>query len=360
MLYVALTRAKEKLIIFATTKDYDKLKDNLFVIEKENKIEDVLVSKNSRYFENILMALKIYEKENRDDIFDINVINVGEYDTQEKLSEVFKQDENITSPLAEKIEELSSLESKGKEEISKNLEIIKENIDSVYRYIDDTNTLSRISVSELKKKEQEENLSTNIYESKDHLSDAELGEESESFMENTNKFKMPEILCDVEDNYTAVRKGILVHFILENLDMNISSKEELKKYIENLVLKGTISENDKKYINVTRIYNFLNSKIGMELKNAKNIFREYEFILKDKSISKSVIQGVIDLFYITNDGKVVLVDFKTDRVFEEEVFITRYKKQLDIYKEAIEKLLNMKVLNTYIYSFSLNKEIEIK
>lgn len=359
MLYVALTRAKEKLIIFATTKDYDKLKDNLFVIEKENKIEDVLISKNSRYFENILMALKLYEKENRDDIFDINVINVGKYDTQEKLSEIFKQDETIPNLIAKKIEELSSLESKEKE-ISKNLEIIKENIDSLYRYIEDTATPSRISVSEIKKREQEENLSTNIYEQKDVLSNLELGDESNTFVENTKKFKMPEILCDTKDSYTAVRKGILVHFILENLDMSISSKEELKKYIDDLVLKGTINKNDRKYINITRIYDFLKSKIGKELKNAKNIFREYEFILKNRNISKSIIQGVIDLFYITDDGKVTLVDFKTDRLFKEEVFITRYKKQLDIYKEAIEKLLNIKVSNTYIYSFSLNKEIEVK
>ena len=227
----------------------------------------------------------------------------------------------------------------------------------MYKCIDDTNIPSRISVSELKKKEQEEK---NLYENIDNMSNIELANDDDIKIESKSSFKMPNILSDDEDRYTAVRKGILVHFILEHLDMSISSKDELKKYIDSLVLSNTINENDKKYINITRIYNFLNSNIGVELKKAKKVFREYEFILKDESISRSIIQGVIDLFYIREDGKVVLVDFKTDRIFDEEVFTKRYKRQLDIYKEAIEKLLLYKVDRTYIYSFSMNKEIEIK
>ena len=107
----------------------------------------------------------------------------------------------------------------------------------------------------------------------------------------------------------------------------INTKEELRNYIEKLVFEKVISEQDKKYINVSRIYNFLNSKIGKELKEAKKIFREYEFILMNKDISNSLIQGVIDLFYVTKEDKVVLVDFKTDRIDNEEEFIKKYKIQ---------------------------------
>lgn len=359
MLYVALTRAKEKLIIFATTKDYEKLKNNLFVITKDKKIEDVLVAKNNRYFENVLMALKVYENENRDDIFDVNVLNINEFDTKEELLDIFKtKDIRGDNPLFKKLDKLDSLDMIcEKNKIKENIDIIKENIDTLYKGIDDTNIPSRISVSELKKKEQEEK---NVYENVDNMSDIELANDDDIKIESKSNFKIPNILSDDEDRYTAVRKGILVHFILEHLDMSISSKDELKKYIDSLVLSNTINENDKKYINITRIYNFLNSNIGVELKKAKKVFREYEFILKDESISRSIIQGVIDLFYIREDGKVVLVDFKTDRIFDEEVFTKRYKRQLDIYKEAIQKLLLYKVDRTYIYSFSMNKEIEIK
>ena len=309
------------------------------------------------------MALKVYEESDMsENIFDINILNVNEYETQEELINVFKlQDGGVTSPLVQKFNMLNSFDkNKYLEDVSKNIEVIKENIDALYENIDDTNTPSRISVSELKKKENEEVVVINEYEIKDKLTDIELASDEDVTVEEKTKFLKPSILCDEKDTYTAVRKGILVHFILEHLDINISTKSELKDYINKMVLNNTINENDKKYINITRIYNFLNSKIGKDLKTSKKVFREYEFILKDKNISNSVIQGVIDLFYITNDGKVILVDFKTDRVFEEDVFIKRYKKQLDIYKEAIEKLLNYKVEKTYIYSFSMNKEIEIK
>ena len=82
--------------------------------------------------------------------------------------------------------------------------------------------------------------------------------------------------------------------------------------------------------------------------------------MENEKISRSLILGVIDLFYITNDGKVVLVDFKTDKLENNEDFIKKYKKQLDIYKEAINTLTEKKVDETYIYSFNLNKSIKLE
>ena len=84
------------------------------------------------------------------------------------------------------------------------------------------------------------------------------------------------------------------------------------------------------------------------------------FVLDDNKISPSLIQVVIDLFYVTEDDKVILVDFKTDRLTEDKEFIDRYKIQLDIYKEAINTLTDKKVDKTYIYSFNMNKMIEIE
>ena len=58
-------------------------------------------------------------------------------------------------------------------------------------------------------------------------------------------------------------------------------------------------------------------------------------------------------------GNIVLVDFKTDRIKKDEDFVNRYKLQLELYKEALEKLTSKKVEKVYIYSFYLNKEIEL-
>ena len=72
------------------------------------------------------------------------------------------------------------------------------------------------------------------------------------------------------------------------------------------------------------------------------------------------VQGIIDLYYINSLGNIVLVDFKTDKTKNKEEFILRYKKQLDIYKEALEKLTYKKVDKKYIYSFSIDSEIEVE
>ena len=231
-----------------------------------------------------------------------------------------------------------------------------------YKYIEDVSSPARISVSNLKKNKLDEDEEiSELLVSKFEDENIDLEEEEKVESNKTEKsYRTPTCLSEEEKGYTAVRKGLLIHFILQNLDFkNLTKKSEIANYIEKLVFEGTISQKDKKYISITRIYNFLNSKIGRELKNATYTYREYEFILKNEKISNSLIQGVIDLFYVTQDGKVILVDFKTDRLDDEAEFIKRYKIQLDIYKEAINSLTNYTVDKVYIYSFNLNKEIEV-
>ncbi|MEG1142236.1 MAG: hypothetical protein RSE41_07315, partial [Clostridia bacterium] len=75
--------------------------------------------------------------------------------------------------------------------------------------------------------------------------------------------------------------------------------------------------------------------------------------------SSSSIQGVIDMYYLNSDNTYTLIDFKTDNIFSEDKFREYYSLQLNIYKEAIYKLLNISVKNTYIYSFSLEREIKM-
>ena len=72
-----------------------------------------------------------------------------------------------------------------------------------------------------------------------------------------------------------------------------------------------------------------------------------------------LVQGVIDLFFIDKDDKLILVDYKTDYVQNENELVEEYKGQLDLYKEALEQSLNKKVDKMCIYSVYLNKLIEI-
>ena len=95
----------------------------------------------------------------------------------------------------------------------------------------------------------------------------------------------------------------------------------------------------------------------------KRLYKERRFVIGAdviKAAPKVVVQGIIDA-YFEEDGKLILIDYKTDRIKtgEEELLKERYKTQLDYYKNTLEKLTGMVVSEVYIYSFALDKEIKL-
>ena len=289
LLYVALTRAKEKLFIFATTKDYDKEYSMQTIKLKNGKFNETLVASNTSYYKNLLPVIKYYNEFEADKKeFDIQRIEIKSNTTDEELRNLFN--------IKEAEEESKSINdilitAFNKEKVDKELlKSIKENLESEYRYYEDAHTPSRVSVSELKqsKIDEEDVHITSLFQDENRDND---------------EYKIPSCLLEKEEKYTPVRKGLLIHFILQNLEFkSLNTKSDIKNYIDKLKFENVISEQDSKYISITKIYNFLNSKIGKELKDAKKIFREYEFILKNEKISNSLIQGIIllDIFSFFN------------------------------------------------------------
>ena len=98
----------------------------------------------------------------------------------------------------------------------------------------------------------------------------------------------------------------------------------------------------------------------------KELYTEQPFVMgrpadeieHDGSNTMVLIQGIIDAFFIEKDG-IVLIDYKTDRVKTKEELIRRYRKQLELYQEALEQNLGKKVKEKIIYSFALGGEVVI-
>ena len=351
VLYVALTRAKEKLIIFSTVNNYEKYNSKQFILYNNDTIDPFIIENNKTYFSNINMALNKYKiLDEKKDIFKINHIKIDLNDDN-NIKEFLVKDIDTNINVEEKVKKLKAM-YKEKKDFYLNVEKFTQKIEDVlefkYPYLNDVNTASRVSVSSLKEefiKKEEEN------EAIEHL----IKEEG------IQKYKMPEFLEEKKDKYTPVRKGTLVHFILENLDFKkVNTKQELKDYIDKLVEESIISKLDRKYINVQKIYNFLNSDIGIKLKKSNKIYKEEEFVLRNSKYSSSIIQGVIDLFFEDEEKKLLLVDFKTDKMENRQDYIKKYSIQLKIYKEAIETLFKRKVDKVYIYSFKLDDKIEVE
>ncbi|MCX8074715.1 MAG: helicase-exonuclease AddAB subunit AddA [Clostridia bacterium] len=351
MLYVALTRAKEKLIIYSTVNDYKKMYENIFLMYENDKVDANIVSKNNSYFTSIIMALKTYFEKSEDEyvrkLFKLNHVYVKEksqlYSHIMEDINMFNVKNDKLNTLESKILYINNLFKDDKNMIKETEEMYKnltENIKYKYTYEDEIGTQTRVSVSKLK----------------------EMANESLNKEESKIELQVPSSLSTDSKKYNATKKGNLMHFILKELDFKtINTKRDVENYIQLLLNKKYIQHEDISQIDVQGIYNFINSNVGKEIRNLpdENIFKETKFVLKDKTISDSIIQGIIDLYYININSNIVLLDFKTDNITEENEYILRYKEQLNVYKKALEKLTNKKVEKVYIYSLKLNKEISV-
>ena len=118
-----------------------------------------------------------------------------------------------------------------------------------------------------------------------------------------------------------------------------------------------------------KILKFSQSDLYKELKEAKEVHKEQPFyiyissneIYNDETDEKILVQGIIDLYYIDKNDKMILVDYKTDYVSNnnEQELIDKYKAQLEIYKRALEQALNRPVEEVYIYSTYLDKTVPL-
>ena len=329
ILYVALTRAKEKLIIIGSDRNalenYNKKEIELRKYhgkEKTEKISPILISKYRRYLDWIELVKK-YTSLN----LNVNFI---------KRSDLNQNDDDNDN-------ENEQLKNIGKYEI--NAEKYK-HIDELlkWQYEYETDTPSKTSVTALKNVELNfENKEITIL---DDISTkkVELETLDSKLISNIKNKKL-----------TPAEKGTLIHLALQKLN-----NEDIDNMIKNL----KIDENSKEFLiqNKNIFENYINSELFEELKKAKLIQKETPFYMDvnyKNTDEKVLIQGVIDLYFVDKDDNLILVDYKTDKNVDEETLKQRYLNQLNMYEIALEKSLNMKVSKKIIYSTTLNKCIEI-
>lgn len=323
LLYVALTRAKEKLIITGVEKDLQKSLSNkqkdLEIYAETEKIPLSLVKKSKTYLD-WLEYVYLFNKEK--DIIEFNKIVL-----ENNKSRVENEDKEDVKE--QKIETPKNITKERKEEINKKLTW-------KYKYIDSTKIEGKTSVSVIAKN-NEKNIQII---------------EKPKFMQNIETLNKAEI-------------GTLMHLILQKLDFKINYNEnDLNELIQKLIYLNVITEKQSEYIDKKKILNFTKTELFKEIQDAKEIYKEQPFhmsVIDEKTKEKILIQGIIDLYYINQNDEIVLVDYKTDYVEKgkEEELINKYKEQLKIYKQAIEKALNKKVKKIYLYSVYLNEAIKV-
>ena len=330
ILYVALTRAKEKIIIVGTQKDVKKnldekkeLLDNLKT--KGEKLPHYFVKKYKTYLDWLELVL-LNEKNENVKYFIYNQSDIEKKDEYNNP----KQEEN-------------------KFKISKEIkEKIKKEIEWEYKNIQLTVIPSKTSVTAIK---QEENKDDRII-----LPKCEL--KTPIFLTNQKKL-------------TGAQRGTIIHFVLQKLDLKMNyTLEQLKDFIFKMQANGMLTQEEVSVIPINKIARFLNSDLGKQIKMAKEIYKEKPFYLYLPASQvyggtlqeKIVVQGIIDLYFRNEQGKIVLVDYKTDFIEnnDDTIIIKKYKGQIGIYKKAIEDATGEKVDKSYIYSTYLDKTILVE
>lgn len=336
LLYVALTRAKEKLILTSYSKDTKKLIEKL-----PNNVTPYSVEFSNSYIEWIMQGIltkKIYDEEN-------NIIH---------------EDNNFiiyNNKIEDLSTELSTTQNKQKEDEFKLegtiINKVKSDLNFKYKNIVNTTIPRKAGVSSLK-----------------NIDLLEVGNNVINLRE-APKFKQEKTAL------SSTEKGNIIHFIFEIIDIDkLKTAENLKSEIDNQIRefidKKMLKQEEVDNIDINYIYNFFNSKIGKKLLNSKKIYRELPFnlALKAKDITSKwidseeeiLVQGIIDLTFETEDGAMILVDYKTNHYNNEDEkkeLLKGFEVQLNYYKKAISTLLNKKVKHSYIYFLSENEIEEV-
>lgn len=425
ILYVALTRARDKLFLTGFVKGFKKssgglntlgeLIKNSASVEGRQLPTDIITQANT-YLEWLIMGfarhldggnpLRVaieYEGPTYFDLPDKKCrIKVEVHDGSLYGDLDYKAD--IDETTINKVRELKAVNS---------VELPQEIVDRfnyTYPYSDATRRTAKISVSELKRRFQERELEAGTIDSlnepiatvntgaKRAVSDAILGQaikldpKSSANVEakNTNAAglpimeasdvtvssdelansvfgRKPQALQSEEDVLTGAQWGTLMHEAMQWLPLAQYTQASLTKELDALVTKGTFTEEERNLLSDTSLYKFFSSDLGKRLINAKRIEREMPFsmLFEGKRVYDTLedgenlfLQGIIDTAF-EEDGEWVLVDYKTDRVKSGEDLIKRYKIQMDLYKEALQRLTGMPVKACYIYSFRLHDAISI-
>ena len=378
VLYVAMTRAEEKLILTGVCKNEEDLMKK-FPAQERLSLEDIRGA--SSYLAWILMA---YSR------------SFFESTKTEEIALRFLSKEDLEENEGKAMGEAISLEKKLYEFLGTGREkteaekLMEEHFSYIYPYEKSTHRSPKYSVSLLKMKA--------------------MGEHGEALSETGQEGKAVAPEWDEEkiDKAEEIAEGpeSQEHSTKDKGESNTETKQQAKEkpdspLIQKMKAEGKnigaaigdsyhhalafydyskdisqpsdfLSQEEYGLLNQEKLKKFLDSPLGQLFAKAykeNTLYREQHFMQEVEyeklfpedggdDVEKVILQGIIDAFIMEDDG-IILVDYKTDRVKDGEELKNRYQKQIDLYSEALEQILGKKVKRRVLYSFSLGEEVDL-
>lgn len=405
ILYVALTRARDKLFITGFIKGLEGICQSMVapgLVVNTPSFPTTLIQGANSYLEWLLLALgrhidgnilRVHSGVEEPGLLDLPdkkcKVSIDVHDGRNYRGRLFTKDHE--NKMLHVVRELAPIEAQPLPQH------IAARFDFAYPHEAATTKAAKISVSELKRRFAElediaEPIDTAVADAAIvKLSDNELiGAMHIEALQNTDSpadseasatpdspvhintsedlgiFSMePSALAEDMVSQSGAQWGTLMHEAMQWLPLVPYTKESLAKALDELTLKGYFTEAERAVLGVGSLYRFFTSDLGKRLLASPRIEREWPFSLlfEARKVYPDVIgedtlflQGIIDTVFMEDDAW-VLVDYKTDRVKSGDELRHRYSLQLKLYKEALERLTNRPVKEVYIYSFALHDAV---
>lgn len=329
--YVALTRAEERTVLFATAKDCKKCIANA---AKKLNTEAVSVGKvpakeviSSDGFMPMLLSAALLQagSDKLAKLADIEPLGgnmCGEFKLvfNDEISAV-QVDNDIENKVNVNTVYTCSDEDKNR---------LNELFNFTYNYEEDTKMPSKMAVTEL------------VHSDRDEFAfKSRPGFESKSGL-------------------TPAERGTALHKVMQYADYSLA-ETDIESELSRLYEYQFISQEEFDVVNRKSLISFFNSNVYSRIRGADKVLREYKFMVhQDYKNGKTIVQGIADCIFFEK-GKAVIVDFKTDNVPSLEELKQRYAKQLEIYKKAVCEIFEIEKYDCecIIYSMHLSDEIKV-
>ena len=312
ILYVALTRAMDRLILLGSSRDAEK------TLQSAEIAANAGIFQENSYLDFLLPVIGFSPRVRR------NLVARKDISTEKQASEnrkamLFSAAENgfmgVAPALSEEIERRLSWE---------------------YPYPNARKVKSKYSVSELSR--EAACTAGHTRESRDALFSSQA---------------------------EGANRGTVYHKVMERIPFPAGgmSETEIRAFLADLTRKEILTKADAATVDPRRIAQFFGSPLGKSVCTAENVWRELPFTLRKEREGESVlIQGTVDCCFLKN-GKYILLDYKTNAVRNDTESLSEiaeiYRPQLALYREALEEIRGVKIAETWLYLFSTGAELRL-
>lgn len=210
---------------------------------------------------------------------------------------------------------------------------------------------------------------TQINEKAKKEKESVYGKQIDEPRQKTATFRRPRFMTE-EFGLTATQKGTAIHTVMQNIQLDkTASIEEIQEEVMRLIQQAYITPKEAASLCLEQVFGFFSSDLGKTMKRSHNIQREFPFSIlvpasqyygEVPSEETILVQGVIDVWF-EEAGGITLVDFKSDRITlqETEKRAKSYEDQIAVYARALQEIIGKPVARRLIWFFAVNKAVEL-